>query len=369
MKITCLQKNLKRGINIIQNIVGKNLTLPILNNILLVVEKNKLKFTSTDLEVGITHWIPGKVVKEGEITIPAKLLTNLANSLPSEKIEISLKDDFLNINGDNFKSTIKGMPAKEFPIIPKIKGDLLVKIEALNLKQALSQVVGFTSFSDIRPEISGVLINFKGKELKFVSTDSFRLGEKTISQKDNKSDLKKSIILPLKTTQELIRILSELDQDELVEVLIEKNQILFKTPNTHLMSRLIEGEYPNYEQLIAKQFETNIVISKEEFLNVVKISSFFSGKINDIKIKVVPKKSSIQISAQNIEVGENVADLKCEAGGKEVEIIFNYKYLLDGLNSIASSKVMMGFNGESGPAILKPANDSSYTYIIMPIKL
>lgn len=368
MEITLLQKNLKKGLTYVQNIIGKNLTLPILNNILLIGEKNRLKLVSTDLEMAISHWTMCKVKKSGEITIPAKLFSEFISNLPDKKIEIKTKDNLLEIQCENFKSSIKGMNAKEFPIIPKFKGELIFKIGVLNLQQALSQVVNFTSLSDIRPEISGILINIDSKEIKVVATDSFRLGEKIIFKKE-KNGFKKSIIIPLRTTQELIRILSEQDKEDMVEISIEQNQILFKTPDTQLVSRLIEGTYPNYEQLISKQFETNLILDRNEFLNAVKITSLFSSKINDLRLKIIPKKDLIEVFAQDVEVGENTSHLKGEIRGKELEIIFNYKYLLDGLNNISSEKVMLGLNGEVNPGVIKPVGDPSYVYVIMPIKL
>ncbi|MBA7496104.1 Beta sliding clamp [subsurface metagenome] len=369
MKIVSLQENLKKGLNIIQNIIGKNLTLPILNNILLAVEKKRLRLVSTDLEIAITHWTSCKVKKEGDITVPAKLFGDLINNLPNKKVEIEVKENLLQIKCENFESVIKGMDCKEFPIIPKIKGDLIMKIGALKLKQAFSQVVNFTSLSDIRPEISGVYLDINSKGMKFVATDSFRLGEKTLSIKNNKNKIKKSVIIPLRTVQELIRILAEQDKEEMIEIVVEQNQILFKTPDTQIISRLIEGTYPNYEQLISKQFETSLILDRNEFLNTVKVTSLFSSRINDLRLKVVPKKFLVEVFAQDAEIGENISQLKGEMKGKALEIIFNHKYLLDGLNNIDSSKVMLGLNGGASPGILKPVGDPSYIYVIMPIKL
>ena len=287
----------------------------------------------------------------------------------SQDLKMKTKDNLLQIKCENSKSTIKGISSKEFPIIPKIKGEPIMKIEALKLKQAFSQVVNFASSSDIRPEISGIFIDFDSNKIKFVATDSFRLGEKTVSLKGNKNKNKKSVIIPLRTIQELIRILGEQNKEEMVEILVEQNQILFKMSNTQIVSRLIEGSYPNYGQLISKQFETKLVLDKNEFLNTVKISSLFSGKINDLRLKVVPKKSLVEIFSQDAEIGENISELKGEISGKETEVIFNHKYLLDGLNNIDSNKIMFGLNGNTNPGILKPIGDSSFTYIIMPIKL
>lgn len=369
MEIITLQENLKDGINIVQNIIGKNLTLPILNNILLTVEKKRLRLISTDLEIAITHWTSCKVKKEGEITIPAKLFSDFVNNLPNKKIEIQTKVDSIHIKCENFKSVIRGINSKEFPIIPKIKGSPILKIEALKLKQALSQVVNFTSLSDIRPEISGVLFDISPKGVKLVATDSFRLGEKTLVIKDSKSKVKKSVIIPLRTVQELLRILSTQNKEEMVEITIEQNQILFNISDTQIISRLIEGTYPNYEQLIVERFETSLILDKDEFLNSVKVASLFSSKINDLRLRAVPKKSLLEVFTQDIEVGENISQIKGDIKGKEMEIIFNHKYLLDGLNTVSSGKVILGLNGETSPGIVKPVGDPSFIYVIMPIKL
>jgi len=379
MEITILQKNLKKGINIIQNIIGKNLTLPILNNILLKIEKKQLKLVSTNLEIAIVYWTPCKVKKEGEITVPAKLFSDLINNLPDKKVEIKTnKNNLLQIKCENFKSSVKGIEAKEFPIVPKIKTKPILKIKADKLNKALTQVVNFSSISDIRPEISGVFINIDSKQIKFVATDSFRLGEKTVLVSKNKKEVvlnpnkktkpKQSIIIPSRTIQELMRILSE-EEDEMVEMSIEQNQVLFQTSNSKIISRLIEGSYPNYKQLISDKFETSLKLDTEKFLKAVKVTSLFSTKINDIRLKVIPKKSLVKIYAEDMETGENVSELKSEIKGKEVEIIFNHKYLLDGLNEINSNKVSLGLNGETNPGILKPVDDSNFIYVIMPIKL
>lgn len=372
MKIICLQENLKRGLNIVQNIIGKNLTLPILNNILLNTEKKQLKLSTTDLEMAIINQIPCKIEKEGNISIPAKTLVNFINNLPNKKIEINIKDNIIYLKCENYKSNIKGLDSKDFPIIPKIKNEPILEIDSLKFKDSLEQVINFVSFSGIRPEISGVLLDWSSdKKIKFVTTDSFRLGEKLIDLKDNKikkSDLT-SVILPYKTAQELIRIISNQEEESVVQISLENNQILFNLDKTQIISRTIEGKYPNYQQLISQQFETTILIRREELVKAIKLSSFFSSRVNDVRLKINPKKSLMEVFAQDIELGENLSELKAEINGKDLEIVFNHKYLLDGLNSINTEKIILGFNGESSPGIIKPERDTSFVYVVMPIKL
>lgn len=372
MKIICLQENFKNGLNIVQNIIGKNLTLPILNNILLSTDKKQLKLSTTNLEMAITTYVPCKIEKEGNITIPAKTLVNFINNLPNKKIDLNIKNNIVYIKCENYKSNIKGFDIKDFPIIPKVKSENILEIDSLKLKEGLERVVNFSSFSDIRPEITGVFFDFSSKnKLKLVATDSFRLGEKIVNLRENKikdTNLK-SIIIPYKTIQELIRIISNQKNSEVVKINIENNQVLFELYKSQIISKIIEGNYPNYQQLIAQQFETSILIDKEEIIKAVKLSSFFSSKINDVRLKINPKKSIIEIFSQDIELGENLSELKAEIKGKDLEIIFNHKYLLDGLNSMDSKKVILGLNGEVSPGIIKPEGDTDFIYVVMPIKL
>jgi len=372
MKIICLQENLKKELNIVQNIIGKNLTLPILNNILINTEKKQLKLSTTDLEMAITNYMPCKIEKEGSITIPAKTFVNLINNLPNKKIEISVKNNIINLKCENYKSIIKGLNSEDFPIIPKIKKEPIIEINSHLLKTTLEQVINFTSTSDIRPEITGIFIDYSSdKEIKFATTDSFRLGEKKLNIKENKINKKEkgSIILPYKTAQELIRIISNQENNEPIQISVENNQVLFSFSKIQIISKLIEGNYPNYQQLISQEFHTTILINREEFLKAIKLSSFFSGKINDVRLKIDSNKSLLEVFSQDIEIGENSSEINAEIKGNAMEIMFNYKYLLDGLNSITTKRVVLGLNEETSPGILKPEGDDSFTYIIMPIKL
>ena len=292
--------------------------------------------------------------------------------MPNKKIEIQTKEDVLYLKCENFKSNIKGLNSKDFPIIPKIKDRPVLEISSLKFKNALEQIINFVSFSEIRPEISGVLLDWgSNKKLKLVTTDSFRLGEKLIDLKNNKAKKNEqtSIILPYKTAQELIRIISNQEEEGIVQISLENNQILFNLNKTQVISRLIEGNYPNYQQLISQQFETNVLIKREELLKAIKLSSFFSSRINDVRLKINSKKSLIEVFAQDIELGENLSELETEIKGKDLEIVFNHKYLLDGLSNISTEKIFFGFNGESSPGIIKPERDTSFTYVVMPIKL
>jgi len=371
MKIFCLQENLKEGLNIIERIIGKNLSLPILNTVLIEAQKNSIKFCSTNLEIGISCWIAGKIEKEGSICIPAKILSSYISSLPNKKIEMSSKENKLNLECENYKASISGFSPEDFPIIPQIKEKEFVSVDSFKLCQGFSKVIGAVSLLETKPEISGVSINFKKDFVKFVATDSFRLAENTISF-EKPINLEKSIIVPAKTIQEVIRIFNEPEQNKLdVEIYSNPHQILFvknSQPKIQLISRLIEGEYPNYEEIIPKDFLTKVLFNKNELSQHIKVASFFAGRSNDLKMKIDSAQRMVEFSSSNPEAGENKSEIFASIEGEKMEITFNCKFLMDGLMNIDDEEVVLELNGEDKPGLLKPGKKKDYIYIVMPIK-
>ncbi len=370
MEIICLKEKLKKALNIAERIIGRNLTLPILNNLLLNTEKNKLRISSTNLEIGINCWLPVKVKEKGSITVPAKLIAGFVNNLPNKKVEIKNKNNQLQIKCESYKSIINGLSADDFPIIPKVKSDCVLEIKGSNLRDTLSQVVSIASFSESRPEISGVFISFNKNNITLAATDSFRLAEKNLeAEKSNFSfGENSSIIVPQRTIQELIRILGEEDS-ELVKLFFANSQILFDMGNQQIVSRLIEGQYPDYQQIIPDKLETEAIINKQELINSVKLSGLFSGKAGNVNLLVNPKKSAVIVSSKDTELGQNQSQIEAKIKGKEIEATLNYQYILEGLSNIFSDKVVLGLNDNSKPVLLKPVGDISYNYIVMPIKV
>ncbi len=374
MNLIILKENLKQGLDVVERITGKNLTLPILNNVLISVKKNLLKLSTTDLEVGINYYTLAKIEQEGEIAIPAKLILSLINSLPNEKIILKEKEQTLNISCDNYKVKIKGQSPDDFPIIPKIETKDFIEINTIPFYKGISQVVEFSSLSQTKPEISGVYFNLQKNTLKIVATDSFRLAEKTLYFKNGPAIEKEtSFIIPQRTARELINVTAE--KEEKLKMYLSSSQVLFELPfpennqpQIQLISRLIEGKYPNYQEIIPQKYETQVIVSREEFINQIKTTSLFSGKTSEIKIKVDAKKNKMELFAQASEIGENKSEISIKTEGKSTETSFNFKFLLDGLTNIKSDEVIFGINGIEGPAILKPVGDTSYLYVVMPIK-
>lgn len=377
MKFLILKENLYKGLNIVGRVVGKSLTLPILNNIYISAEKNFLNLSSTDLELGIKYWTLIKTEKEGEITVPSKILLNFVNLLPDKKITVESKNQELSIECDEYNTKIKSLSAQEFPIIPKVEENYNIELNSASLCEGLEQVVNFSSVNQIRPELSGVYFNFQNNLLQLAATDSFRLAEKTINLENNIHETL-SFILPQKSVRELINIFSDFSGN--IKLYYSPNQVLFEYmmsetahPQVHIISRLIEGEYPDYQGIIPKKHAIQLILEKDQFVNQIKTASIFSGKSNEIKIKLDIEKEGADILSQNPDLGEHKSFLSAkisqEAGQqKETEVSFNYRFLIEGLANIKTKNILMELNGDEGPAALKPEGDASYVYIVMPIK-
>jgi len=374
MKLSILKENFLNALNIVSKATSKSFTLPVLNNILLSTEKNFLKLSSTDLEIGIKYWILAKIEKEGGIVMPVKFLINLINLISDEKINLEVKNNILYLEGKNYKNQIKGLSPDDFPIIPEVKSETKLEIDNHVLCEGLSQIVNIASPSQTRPEISGVYFYLNEDLIELAATDSFRLAEKKISiPKSSSFSEKVSLIVLQKTIREIINIFGE--NPGKIKIYFSPNQIMFESkmsevahPNIQVVSRLIEGEYPNYKEIIPKEFKTTLILQKQEFLNQIKTASLFSGKINEIKIKIDPEQEIIEIFAQNPDLGQSKSEIKGKIKGEKVEVSFNYRFLIDGLLNIKSKEIIFALNKEEGPGILKPVNDETFIYVVMPIK-
>lgn len=372
MKVEILKENLKNGLNVVEKIVGKNLSLPILDNVLISTEDSFLSLSSTDLETAIKLWVLAKIIKKGKVVVPAKFLSSLVSLFPNEKILIEEKNQGLYVECKNFKNQIQGFNQEEFPLIPEFKNTEYLEVDNVKFCQGLSQIVDIVSPSQSRPEISGIYFVFSKNLIKIVATDSFRLAEKTIFlDSPVKKDV--SFILPQKPAREIINILS--GKSGKIRIYFLPNQTMFEFPmkeadhpEVQVVSRLIEGEYPNYEEIIPSKFKTHVVLKRDEFLNQIKTASLFSGKISEVKIKVSPENKNIEISAKDPDIGESQSEILAKINGEQIEVSFNYKFLIDGLLNINSSEVIFEMSKEEGPCVLKPVGDPSYIYVVMPIK-
>ncbi|MCF7906712.1 DNA polymerase III subunit beta [Patescibacteria group bacterium] len=373
MKFTCLQENLIEALNISSHIAGLNKTsLPILNNILLSAKDGELKISSTNLEIAAEIKIRSKIEKEGKITVPAQVLNNYINLLPKQPLKFETNKNILVVSTKNQKAKINGMSAEEFPIIPQIDTKKKYVLNSQEFKKALEKIIFSISSSDIRMELSGALFSFQGKDnqkkLVIAGTDSYRLSEITIPLKKNELKTERNVIVPLRALQEIVKIIKT-DQEEEVELYLSENQILFTYQDIEIISRIINGTYPDYKQTIPTNIKTKALLNREEFVRIVKSASFFvKSGVNDINLKFIPKKNQLIVSSLNNQVGENEAIIDSDITGDPNEIIFNYRYLIDGLNNMSGSEVILEIVNDNSPGLIKSEEDPSYFYLIMPIK-
>ena len=374
MKLIILKEKLKEGLKIVEKISQKSLKLPILQNILLKVEKNILKLSTTNLESSINWQSLAQTKTDGSLCVPIKILSNFVNSLPDKiiTIESDSKND-LKIKCGNYNTKIKGLSSEDFPIIPQVENGEEIKVDSVKFCEAINQIINIPSVSSTKPEITGIFMSFQEDMIKIVATDSFRLAEKKILIKTNLSK-EYSLILPQSAAKELTSILGDKKGD--LEIKFSPNQILFKhisdqtsQSQTKFISRLIDGKYPNYQEIIPKKYKTTVEVDRAEFLNQVKSASLFSGKINEVKMKINSEGKEIKIFSHHPDLGEYEGSLKGSITGKDLSISFNHRFLIDGISGIKSDKIIFNLTDTDGPAALESIEPKEqYLYIIMPIK-
>ncbi len=375
MRLISLQENLKRGLNIVGHATVKNVNLPILNNILIKAEEGNIEFISTNLEIGIVHKVRGKIEKDGQFTVDSKLITEYISLLNNgEKVKVEEKEGELRVECGNYKTRIKGEPAKDFPLIPTIPKNDYYSCKLSILRKALNSVVFAVSNSENRIELTGVLFSFNKNKLSLAATDSYRLAEREIEIKTNINNGEQKIIIPAKTVQELLRVLNNFDGDNEqlsdepeVNFYLSENQILFTIDSVDLISRLINGHYPDYKQIIPAKSQTEILVERSELVRAVKASALFSKTgVNDVTLLF--SKNKIIVSAFSGSSGESQVEVEAEITGGDNEITINYRYLLDGLNNIDTGRVKISILNNTTPCVLKPEKDNGYLYIVMPIR-
>ncbi|MEK7539155.1 MAG: DNA polymerase III subunit beta [Patescibacteria group bacterium] len=363
MKLECKIEEIKNKIFQVERITGKNLTLPVLSSILLVASGKSLKLRSTNLSLGIEVEIPAKIEKEGILAISGSVLNGVfSNVFQNENVYLESADGNLIIQTKKSKIKLKGQPYDDFPTIPIVSG-MNFEIESKKLIDGIKSVYYSSSPSNIKPEISSVFMYAHEDNLVFVSTDSFRLAEKKIKIKGLPETLR--ILIPFKNISEILKVFGE--SSSILKVCFNKNQISFSSNNVYLTSRVIDGVFPDYRQIIPKTSETNAVVLKQDLLNALKISNIFSDKFNQVNLKITPPEKIFELSSANNDIGENKTYLDAALTGENIELGFNYKYFLDCFQSITTDSMSIRFSGASSPLVISPVSDSSFIYLIMPM--
>jgi DNA polymerase-3 subunit beta len=377
MKISCTQENLHQGLSITSHLVTKNINLPILQNVLIKAEGGIVKFTTTNLEIAINCSVRGKVEDQGEFTIPSKLFFDYVSLLPNEIIHLETIGDQLVIECGSHKTKIHGLSATDFPLVPKVEGETTFQIPINDLKTALSQVLFSVATNESRPELTGVFMHFypfqQEMRLTLATTDSYRLSERTIPVTSGPME-DYSVVIPAKTLSEVSRILSvfrdDVDLPSYITMQVKQNQVVFMYGPVELVSRTIEENYPDYQQIIPKQFQTQVVIDREDFLKAVKTASLFSKNgLFDVTLLFSPTEKSVSVKALDVTRGENTTMCGADVSGILNSVTVNHRYLLDGLQSMVSDQILFEMIDASNPCLLTmKEKPSEHRYIVMPIK-
>ena len=371
MKLSCLQENLSKGLGIVGRAVAARTTLPITNNVLLATEQSRLRLTATNLEIAISCWIGAMVEEEGAITVPARLLNEFVNSLPSDKIDLNLAHHTLELKCARFEARISGIDAEDFPPIPKIGDGTSYQIEPEALRMAINQVVFATASEDTRPVLTGVCAEFEGDSLTLAAADGFRLAVHKAPLANPVAE-RVEIIIPGRSLIEINRLLA--DQEELVEIAVSpsKSQVLFRLKDIEMMSQLIQGTFPNYRQLIPQSYSSRSVVTTPEFLRATKTASIFARDGNGIvRLQINPSEESklgrMSISARSEQVGDNLGEIDAQVAGEAAKIAFNGKYLIDVLSVLHEGQVALETTTPSSPGVIRPVGSDNYVHIIMPM--
>jgi len=367
MKFIALRSNIKEAISIIEKAVGESSNLPILKNILIEAKDGVIIFSATNLEIAINHKVMGKIIEDGRVSPPLALLSSLIANLPTDRLNFETKENNLEIATDNYSALINGLSPEDFPLTPTVKNqDRYLEIKGVFLKEAIQQTIVASQFSDIRPELNTLLFEFSLDKLVLAATDGFRLAEKSIPSNIFNAPQKEpfKILVPLKTSVEISRIIKD---EELVRLFWDENQILIKTESTELVSRLIEGSFPDYSSIIPHEFDAEIVVNHEELVGAIKLAGVFGQKNSEVKIKIHTNKKAIEISSADQSLGENNHILPAKIKGDTEDVFFNWRYLGDSMKGIKTEDVLLGLQNEAKPALIRSTSDGSYFYILKPI--
>lgn len=362
MKLEIKKNILESALNKAVRLTGKHLTLPVLSCVLIEAKDEKLFIKSTNLDLGFEFKIKIKIEEEGVLAVPGSVLLNTLSTFKSEMIFIESENGNLKIKSDTKNTLIKCMPYEDFPTIPIISDSKTIKINLESFVFGLKSVWYSASSSNIKPELSSIFIH-ELEGLAFVATDSFRLAEKKINIK-NISEFP-SVLLPQKNVSDLIKILDDYKGD--ISLYFDNNQIGLEIEDIYLVSRVVNGSFPDYKQIIPKSFISEAILLKSDFLNAVKSSSIFVDATNQIKIKINTKSKCLEIISKNNDVGEYEEKIKSNITGEDIELSFNARYLLDCLQSISSESLVFNFGGIGKPLLIKGLSENSFVYIVMPM--
>lgn len=363
MKIECLKEKLSKALSKTERVTGKNITLPVLSCVLLSVHDSILTIKATNLDLGIEVKLPVKMIEPGEVAVSGSVLNNyISNVIGDKNINLESGDGVLKVSTKHSESTIKTLPVDDFPTIPKVDAPPF-SFPVLDLLKGFKHVMYAASVSTMRPVLSSVLVYPSDDFVIFAATDSFRLAEKRVKMKKHKEF--DQILIPFKNIPEIIKSIEDI-KDE-VSIYLNKNQISFSHDDTYVTSRVIDGTFPDYLQLIPKDIKTEVTILKQDFISALRISNIFSDKFSQVSFNIIPEDKKFIITTKNIDVGESHTTLDSVVSGEPLSLSFNYKYIVDCFQSIESDSVSLSFSDSNRPMIVRGVGDKNFLYLVMPM--
>lgn len=374
MKFSCLQDNLAKGLSLVSRAVAARSTLPVLGNILLATDNGRLKLAATNLELSLTCWIGAKIEDEGAITLPAKTLVDLVNTLPPDTVTMGLsaRTQAVNLQCGRIKASIKGIEAQEFPALPQADMDRAIPLNVDDLREMIGAVIFAAATDEARPILTGVLAKIEGTRVVLAASDGFRVAERTAHLSEPAPEPVTAII-PARALAELARVIHA-DEPVYMDLPPGRGQVIFHHGNVELVSQLIEGAFPAYQNIIPKGYKTRTVLATDEFRKACKSSDIIAREAaHTTRLKIKPGEEltpgHVTISATAAETGDNVADLDATIEGEPVEIAFNVKYIVDVLNVITTPNVALETSTATSPGVIRPVGRDDYVYVVMPMHL
>lgn len=376
MKLSCSQPELSRGLSIVNRAVATRSTMPILANILIETDEDRVKLSATNLEIGITCWLDANVEDSGGTTIPARLLSDFVNSLPEGRVDLALngRNNTMKIESDRYKAEIKGITSTDFPALPSIAEGVRFSLDPIQLRHMIGQVVIAAATDDTRPVLTGVLLKADpdSGRLTLAAADGFRLSVRT-GELDAPLDGPIQVIVPARALHELHRVANDEDDRITVAIPPNQNQIMFQLKDIDIVSQLLEGNFPDYEKIIPREHATRAVVNTKALHGAARIASFFArDAANVIRLRFEPGDEiggTLTVTAQSAEVGGNESEIEAAIDGEPLEIAFNAKYLLDVLGVVDSEQTIFEIGGPSTAAVVRPGSETGFTHVIMPMHI
>jgi DNA polymerase-3 subunit beta len=348
-----------------ERITNKNANLPILVCVLFELKNGELVLSSTNLDIGFIGKVKISSKEEAKFAVEGFLISQFLNNLPKsdDEVDLELVDSVLQIKTKSSSTKIKTQNAEDFPSIPEIKSSKTVKVNSLQFVEGLKSVWYSSSLSNIKPELSSVLIYSNSEELVFVATDSYRLAEKKL--KIAKIEEFENVLIPYRNVVEIIKIIEDLDQE--IEIIFDQDQIAIKTDKIFIITRIVSGSFPDYKQIIPKEFKTKVTVLKQDFIQQLKIANIFSDKFNQVTLEVDKNTSKMMAFSENQEKGDSLNEINVKTEGDSVKANFNHKYIADCFTSIDSDTLLLEFNGTNKPLVIKGFKANTFTYLVMPL--